>query len=284
MGIFDGCLLACDIDGTLMDNGYINPENKEKIKFFENQGGKFVISTGRGVAALSNLLEQIPSISVAVVANGCVVCDYKTNEILFQHKIDENEYHYVDFIAGLGFDVGIEVHSGNNAFTLRHNRNSHIHQEYENFEAPKVEIEDISHLKWNKVLYLFENYDEREKAKEIISKERTDCAFLSSCAQIGGEVQYYLEQVPNGVSKAKGLLKLCEILNISKENLFAIGDYYNDVEMLRLSSVCAVPFTSPEDIKQIADYITCTCREGAVADFINYLTSKFNANGQSTAF
>ena len=32
MGIFEGCLLACDIDGTLMENGYINPKNIEKMK------------------------------------------------------------------------------------------------------------------------------------------------------------------------------------------------------------------------------------------------------------
>ena len=32
MGLFDGCLLACDIDGTLIVNDYIPQENIEKIK------------------------------------------------------------------------------------------------------------------------------------------------------------------------------------------------------------------------------------------------------------
>ena len=41
MGIFDGCLLASDIDGTLQENGYINPKNIEKIKYFVQEGGKF---------------------------------------------------------------------------------------------------------------------------------------------------------------------------------------------------------------------------------------------------
>ena len=34
MGIFSGCLFACDIDGTLMINGKINPRNIEKIEYF----------------------------------------------------------------------------------------------------------------------------------------------------------------------------------------------------------------------------------------------------------
>ena len=37
MGIFENCLLASDIDGTLMENGYINPKNLEKIEFFMNE-------------------------------------------------------------------------------------------------------------------------------------------------------------------------------------------------------------------------------------------------------
>ena len=40
MGIFDGCLLACDIDDTLVKNGYINPKNIEKIHYFISEGGK----------------------------------------------------------------------------------------------------------------------------------------------------------------------------------------------------------------------------------------------------
>ena len=277
MGIFEGFMLACDIDGTLMSNGYINPKNKEKIKFFEDEGGKFVISTGRGVAALSNLLEQMPDIGVAVVANGCVIFDYQSNDILFQDNIKNSEYKYVDFIDNLGYDVGIEAHTSDGPFTLKHNRNSRLHQEYENFDAPLVTIDEISDFKWNKVLYSFVDFEEREKAFEIVSNEDTDCVFLTSCTEIGGEVQHYLEQVPNGISKANGILKLCDIFDIKKENVFAIGDYYNDYEMLKLASICAVPNSSPDDLKQVADYITCTCRDGAVADFIDYLTSKFNA-------
>ena len=41
MGIFDGCLLACDVDGTLVENGNINPKNIEKIEYFMSEGGHF---------------------------------------------------------------------------------------------------------------------------------------------------------------------------------------------------------------------------------------------------
>ena len=277
MGIFEGCILACDIDDTLMDNGYVNPKNIEKIKYFEDQGGKFVLSTGRGVTALNNLLEQMPDISIAVVTNGCVIYNYQTEEVLYQNEIVKDDYKYVDFISNLGFNVGIEVHSGNKAFTLNSNKRTAIHQEYEKFEAPFSTLENIKELRWNKVLYLFESLEEREKVKEIIFKNKTTSSFLDSCTEINGEMQNYLEQVPYGVSKAEGLKKLCEILNIELQNLFAIGDYFNDIQMLELANISAVPCDSPDNVKKYANYITCSCRDGAVADFIDFLISKFSA-------
>ena len=59
---------------------------------------------------------------------------------------------------------------------------------------------------------------------------------------------------------------------IEKGKVFAIGDYYNDVEMLKNADISAATYGAPDDVKAIADYITVPCEEGAVADFINYLT------------
>ena len=277
MGIFDGCLLACDIDGTLMESGYINPKNIEKIAFFEREGGRFVISTGRGVAALTPVLEQMPDIAIAVVANGCIIYNYQTKELLYEKEILKEEFKYAEFVGGLGFDVGTEVHCGAEAYTLKRNFATSLHQEYEKFEAPDVDFEFLSDKTWNKVIFLFESAEEREKAKEILKDENTECVFINTCAVINGELQNYLEQVPSGVSKAGALKELCKMLEIPKGKLFAIGDYYNDVEMLKLSDISAVPNTSPDDIKQIADYIVCSCHDGAVADFIDKLISKFSA-------
>ena len=57
MGIFSGCLFACDIDGTLMSSGKINPKNIEKIEYFMSEGGCFSLSTGRTVGAVGPVLD-----------------------------------------------------------------------------------------------------------------------------------------------------------------------------------------------------------------------------------
>ncbi len=277
MGIFDGCLLACDVDGTLTENGYINPKNKEKIEFFEKEGGRFVIATGRGVAALGPVIDKIPDISISVVANGCIIYNYKTEEILYQKEIEKEEFIYAQKICEWCPTVGTEIHSGAIAYTVKRNEATTLHQEYEKFESADVSFEFTNGIRWNKVIYLFESAEDREMVKFKLADYKTKCSFIDTCAVINGEMQYYLEQVPSGVSKAKGLKELCQILNINSEKLFAIGDYYNDIEMLSLANISAVPYSSPEDVKQYADFTTCSCDDGAVAGFIDYLTSKFSA-------
>ncbi len=51
-----------------------------------------------------------------------------------------------------------------------------------------------------------------------------------------------------------------------------MGDYYNDLEMIKCADISAVPQDTPDDIKTYADFAAGSCENGAVADFIDYLT------------
>ena len=47
--------------------------------------------------------------------------------------------------------------------------------------------------------------------------------------------------------------------------------------MLKAADVAAVPVDSPEDVKALADFITGTAENGAVADFIEYLSVRLSS-------
>ncbi len=277
MGIFDGCLLACDIDGTLMESGYINPKNIEKIEYFMSEGGKFSISTGRSVGAFSDVLEQLKRVSPSVVGNGCMIYDYENRKLLFEIVLPESDHRIAKIVADSDINVGIEVHCGAEVFTLKRSKEVTLHQTYEKFEAPDITFEEVDGRSWNKVLYAVENAEDRAKIKELIKNEKVSCNFLETCAIIDGTFYNYYEQIPVGVSKASALKELRKIFGTKEGCLFAIGDYYNDIEMLKSADIAAAPLKSPDEVKQIAEYITCSCDDGAVADFIDYLTNKFNA-------
>ena len=272
MGKFDNCILACDIDGTLVANGYINPKNIEKIEYFMSEGGKFSVSTGRSVCAISDVLNSLKRISPSIVANGCMIYDYNIQEILYENALPNEDHYLVEKIISSGIKVGVEVHCGPSAFTVNRTDLVTEHHIYEKYESPDMSFEEVTLKKWHKVICMLDSTEDRIKLREYMLKDnKSNCDFVDTCAVINGKLRNYFEIVPKGVSKASSLIKLCELMNIKKGGLFAIGDYYNDVQMLKLADVSAVPCDSPEDIKSLANYITNTCENGAVADFIDYL-------------
>ena len=50
-----------------------------------------------------------------------------------------------------------------------------------------------------------------------------------------------------------------------------MGDYYNDLEMIKKADISAATDNAPEDVKLYADFVAGRCEDGAVADFIDYL-------------
>lgn len=270
MGIFEGCLLACDIDGTLMENGYINPKNIERIEFFMSQGGIFSISTGRSVCAIGSVIEKLVRISPSVVSNGCMIYDYENQEILHQEILPKEDHIIANDVLLSGIHVGIEVHAGKRVFTLKPTAESDDHQQYEGLETTIVSYDEIKDLDWNKVLFALDSMDDLDDLKKVIFNRENNSLFISTAAFLGGRMRNYYEQLPKGVSKATAIKKLCSLFNVNHS--YAIGDYYNDVEMLKNAEICAVPNGSPDDIKAFANYITVDCDDGAVADFIDYLT------------
>lgn len=271
MGLFTGCMLACDIDGTLMIDGKINPRNIEKINFFISEGGYFSLSTGRTVGAVAPVLEKIKKVSPSVVANGCMLYDFENECVLDELFLDKNDYRIAEKVIGLGLNVGVEAHSGKNILTLYETSETKDHQEYEWLNAINISFKDACNCRWNKVVYLFDNTDDLSAVKRMISEEETSSLFVDTSAEFGGRKRNYYEQFPKGVSKYSALCRLCKIMNVKSGGLFAMGDYYNDLEMIKNADISAVPAGTPEDIKPFADYIAESCEDGAVADFIEYL-------------
>ena len=274
MGIFDGCLLACDIDGTLVINGIIPERNKEAIHFFIKEGGNFSIATGRSVGAFKEVLKELGDIAPCVVTNGCMIYDYSQSKILYEKLLSFDDYKIVKEIEKTDRNIGIEIHTGEMVIGYCQTQESVDHQVYEGLDAIEMDFEKASHYGWNKVLFLLDNGDDLEFICDFVKQFTYECDFIKTTATIDNRKRLYFEMIPKNVNKATGLEKLAEILKINLGCVFAIGDYYNDLEMIKNADIGAAVANSPEDIKIQADFVAGSCEGGAVADFINYLYKK----------
>ena len=81
--------------------------------------------------------------------------------------------------------------------------------------------------------------------------------------------------MPSGVSKASGLHDLCALMSKSMKNTVVIGDYYNDLEIMREAGYAVAVANAPAEVKAAADHVTtCTCAEGWRGSIWYSLTSR----------
>ncbi len=272
MGIFDGCIITSDVDDTLVSSGYINPENIKKIEFFISEGGMFSLATGRSANALGGVISQLKRFSPSVVANGCMIYDYSAKDVLYDLAIPKEDHKILKEVINRGLPVGVEVHSGYDTYSPLQNSESDFHKKYEGFQTIECDYKTVDQVRWNKFIFFSEDIAIFDEIRKIAEEIGFKSDFVSSRMVYNGVQHNFLEVVPNGVSKATAIAKLCEMFNIKKGCSYAIGDFYNDIPMLKNADVAAVTAGAPQEVKAHADYITVPCEEGAVADFIDYLT------------
>jgi Cof subfamily protein (haloacid dehalogenase superfamily) len=68
----------------------------------------------------------------------------------------------------------------------------------------------------------------------------------------------YLEVMDSRGSKVNGLRFVMERLGLTPSEIIAMGDNYNDVEMIQYAGMGVAMGNAPDDIKAIADYVTDT--------------------------
>lgn len=274
MGIFNSCLLASDLDGTLIYGDIIPKRNIEAIEFFTSEGGIFSVATGRSPSAVDGVFKHFKNIGPSVFTNGSVIFDYSKKQILRQSFMTKKCNTALNEILKYDINVGVQVHNNGKVFVPVMTDNIKMHLEYEDIKHIDCSVEDAMNLPINKIMYFI---DEQDRVDEITDKLRLldlECDFVISSATFHNVFCRMIEQCPKNITKVTGIDFLLNKFHIDKGNFFAIGDYYNDVTMIKSADVSACVAESPDEVKVLADVVCGTAKNGAVADFIEYLSKK----------
>ena len=267
MGIFDGCLLVSDIDGTLLYDGIIPEKNIEAIEWFKAEGGVFTIATGRAIPAAKYSYELSRANAPLIALNGAAIYDFKKEQFLYESFLKSECSEIVFEILEKFPTVGAEFFNGLDIYLIRGNKGTKQHSEYEHFKFKDLPP-DFTSIPWGKVLFAFEDFETVLLVEEYVKKFNTDyCRFVNTCVS---EKARYFELLPAKVNKGTAIKEMKKL--IGAKYSFGIGDFYNDFELIRDADFGAAVASAPNEIKQIANYVTCACEEGAVADFINHIS------------
>ncbi len=271
---FENILITSDIDGTILwEAGYINPRNFEKLQYFCENGGHFALSTGRNhkdiFAIMQNLQDYVNM--PCILCNGTYLYHMKTGEIMnpqylpnvpllaLLKRIRGEFWGKVGFRAS--FAGGFMV-AEDDDYVLRELKNFHLDK-----LADVRPLEDFAKEKLFKAVFL--------GAPEILAQiqpiaEREFGEYFTFTTSS----PYIFEIQPLGVSKDFQFPYLKKLYDGAE--IWAIGDFNNDLEMLNGADVAVCPENALDVVKAICDYQVCHCKDGALADMIDLIEKKID--------
>lgn len=269
---FENWLVVSDIDGTLNNKFRKLPKrNYEAIKKFTDLGGNFTLASGRLQSSLGRNYNRITPNQPAIVLNGAGIYDYNKKEMIWRSTIGEKGQNFVRRIAD-EFDeifksVDIGVYFDDYVYIVKSGLLSKGTMYFDKAEHEIVRsIDDVPKEGWMKVIF-WSNPITMNKLHELVERlPNPDVNFMSSSL-------WSFEMLQKDTHKGVGIMKLADMLGIDKSHVAAIGDYYNDWDMLKTVGLPACAGQAPSSIHKICKFEACHCNKGCVADLLDYIMS-----------
>lgn len=231
-------LLALDLDGTtLNDNKEITLPTKYWIKKAVENGVVVSIATGRGRQTAEAFRKELALSSPMVFLNGAEI--WITPDDLFErHYLETGDIHKLQRLA-------TETDSWFWGFTE------------DRFIRKPDWQDDLVNEKWMKFGLLNNNVTLIEKLKLELNTWGN--------LEITQSEHNNLEISTKGITKEYGIRKVCSLLDIKLENVMAIGDSFNDLQLITSVGLGVAMENAADEIKNAADVITSSNEKDGVA-------------------
>ncbi|XP_022975664.1 endoribonuclease YBEY, chloroplastic [Cucurbita maxima] len=265
--------IFCDMDGTLLNSkSQITPTTVKALKEALSRGVKVVIATGKARPAVISILEKaglagkdgvVSEFSPGVFLQGLLVYGRQGKEI-YRRNLDQDICREA-CLYSLEKNVPLIAFGEGRCLTLfDHPLTDALHTIY---HEPKAEVMSsvdnlLAAAEIQKLLFL----DTAEGVSRILRPYWSEAS--GEHASVVQAVPEMLEIVPCGTSKGSGVKLLLDHLGVSSEEVMAIGDGENDIEMLELASLGIAMSNGAEKTKAVANLIGPSNDEDGVAEVI----------------
>ena len=261
-------LIGLDLDGTLLnEEKRITEHTLHIMEEAKAQGIYLVPVTGRPHLGIPAVVRELPMIRYVISCNGATIRDVQEDCVLRSKAISPQE----------GVRLGKVLQE--------HKASYEILVEGQGYSEPWVYEAMVARSPKNTFLprYIKET---RKTVSDLLTFMET-CPGVEEFFVMGGvqeglvealktvaEIDVVfpalkaLELTARGVNKGEALLHLAAHLGIAKEEVLAIGDSGNDVEMLRAAGLSVAMGNATEAVKAMTHAVTDTNEQEGVAKAI----------------
>ena len=256
-------LIAIDIDGTLVRSDQtISPRTVDTLLRVQEQGVKVCICSGRpayGIAPHAETLRLGEFGGYVVSYNGGGICNWATKEVIYARTLDPSILPYLcectlrggfHILTYVGDHIVSDV-AENQYVQFTSMRNKMPVQQVPNFLA--------------EITYPISKCMIVGDPEPLSRLEATLALHLKGKAEAYRSEPFFLEVVPEGIDKAKGLATLLAHLGMKREELMAFGDGFNDVSMIEFAGLGVAMGNALEVVKKAAGFVTLSNEADGIA-------------------
>lgn len=258
-------LIASDVDGTLIDDAMqVGRRNRAAIAGAVEDGAPFVLCTGRPPRWIRQIADQLEHAPLAVCANGAVVFDSATDEVLAVHVLDTDTLGWlaeqVQAVlpgAALAAErIGSGIRSASAMEFVTTPRYEHAWENPQNIEVADDEVVSFPAVK----LLVRAPGQASAAMRDLIAPAVGDRADVTFSTDDG-----LIEIAAPGVTKAMGLADVAGDVGVEPDDVIAFGDMPNDVPMLGWARHGVAMKNAHPELLTIADEVTASNNDNGVA-------------------
>ena len=271
-------LIAIDMDGTLLnEKKHIDKAEKEAIHEAIEAGIKIVLCTGRPLYGILPFYEELGlselgSEGYVILNNGCSIHKTKDWKLIDQVNFTSDDIEYL-YKLSESYDINFTLVNDTYYFNIGRKPTDELIKDagFVFSDITDVSLEEAKSGKHKIMKIMFLGNPEimadfQEKNEDIIKSKYSGVLSQS----------YVYEVFPKDNNKGTGLKKLAEKLGIKQEEVMAIGDGNNDIEMFEYANYSVAMKNATELAKKAAKYETDSNENDGVAKAIrkyalNYL-------------
>ena len=259
-------LLIVDIDGTIAgESNQVSTRVKQAIQAARAQGVRVGIATGRMYKSALRFHHEIEADMPIIAYQGAWIQDPATGithrhcpvpvdiakELIdyFEqpHLLDELSIHVYrdDCLYVRGINPDTELYIGRSGIGV----------------TPVTDLRTVLTDRPTKLLAMSEDIDLIQHLLQDLRQR-----YSSEQLHITTSVPIFLETTQSGIDKGNAIDYVAKnLLGITAENVLAIGDNYNDVEMLAYAGIGVAMGNAPADVQSISDWVAPDVRADGVA-------------------
>ncbi|MFM7440546.1 MAG: Cof-type HAD-IIB family hydrolase [Snowella sp.] len=259
-------LLVLDIDGTIAgESNNVREPIKAAIKAVQTQGIQVALATGRMYHSALPFYHAIGSQLPLIAYNGALIKDPQTDKTYQELSVTPDiALALLDHLERPQFRSRLDVHCYyDDQLYVRE-----ITLETERYKlrsgAKPVVVPDLRSIAERSSLKLLVVSQDATLIQELIT--HFSDRFNREELHVTQSTEIYLELTHPQANKGLAVRHLTEeILGLTSEQVMAIGDNFNDLEMLRYAEIGVAMGNAPLEVQAIADWVTIDVEEDGVA-------------------